>query len=337
MISENQKYYDWFEHLLKVRNYADKTKHIYMFHIKRFLDRLEKPLENCIATELEFNWIQMKEAKAKNTLRNMQISLKFFFKEVHKSKSDIPDVFKDQKSIKEDIVEPNIPTHEEIQRIALSAWIPTGKSNIFQFIALRNAAIVVFLADTGLRVSECVQVRFADIYTRENRYEVNVPRIKDSPGRIVPFGYLNNGALVGEIFSKYFMTMKYQYKFKDSDPLFPTTKDRNAIVQDRPLTTQSVGVIVKNAAVRASVKHVHPHLFRHYYGTYSMINGVSLVALKGLMGHRMVSTTERYVHLADRMAHTFKYQPTRDITLPKSLQGAAEMQKELMIRENKRG
>ena len=96
-----------------------------------------------------------------------------------------------------------------------------------------------------------------------------------------------------------------------------------------------VGLIITKAAAKAGIKHLHAHLFRHYYGTYSVLNGVNLIALKSLMGHKTVQTTERYVHIADRINHSYKHQPTAGIQLPKALEGATRLHKEVVKRELK--
>ena len=54
-----------------------------------------------------------------------------------------------------------------------------------------------------------------------------------------------------------------------------------------------------NAGVDDRRGRVVFHTLRHTFGTRQIMAGVNLMTLKRLMGHRSLSTTERYVHLAE--------------------------------------
>jgi integrase len=43
------------------------------------------------------------------------------------------------------------------------------------------------------------------------------------------------------------------------------------------------------------------HCLRHTFGTEMIIKGMSLLTLKRIMGHKILSTTERYVHIAEEL------------------------------------
>jgi integrase len=45
------------------------------------------------------------------------------------------------------------------------------------------------------------------------------------------------------------------------------------------------------------------HSLRHTYGTRQIMAGMDVMSLKKIMGHRLLSTTERYVHLAEEHLH----------------------------------
>jgi len=42
---------------------------------------------------------------------------------------------------------------------------------------------------------------------------------------------------------------------------------------------------------------------RHRYGTQAILNGIDLMTLATLMGHRDIRTTQRYLHLSDKLDH----------------------------------
>ncbi len=66
------------------------------------------------------------------------------------------------------------------------------------------------------------------------------------------------------------------------------------------LTTRSVGRILKAMAVAGGLPaETHPHTMRHAFGTHLLESGADLRAIQELLGHRRLSTTQRYTQLTD--------------------------------------
>ncbi len=57
--------------------------------------------------------------------------------------------------------------------------------------------------------------------------------------------------------------------------------------------------LFQRIAKRTSLGHIHPHCLRHTFAMILIKSGASLYAVKDLLGHRRVSTTELYLGGAD--------------------------------------
>ena len=63
---------------------------------------------------------------------------------------------------------------------------------------------------------------------------------------------------------------------------------------------KSIQVFVKKNAQKAKIqKKVTPHMLRHSYATHQLENGVSIQYLQAALGHKNITTTELYNHVAN--------------------------------------
>ena len=88
----------------------------------------------------------------------------------------------------------------------------------------------------------------------------------------------------------------------DSPWLFPSPVDRSAHLNKSTVGhffAKACTALGINAGVDDRRGRVVFHTLRHTFGTRQIMAGVNLMTLKRLMGHRSLSTTERYVHLAE--------------------------------------
>jgi len=68
--------------------------------------------------------------------------------------------------------------------------------------------------------------------------------------------------------------------------------------KNQPLSSRAAQYLIDRLAKLAGLgKEISPHALRHTFATRLASNGANLVAIKELMGHENLATTERYLHV----------------------------------------
>ena len=166
----------------------------------------------------------------------------------------------------------------------------------------RSDAIVNTLYATGLRLSELVSLNRDDIFPlgldldSEEADKIETVEItiigKGSKVRLV---FINKETL--EILKKYLKLRK-----DNSEALFVS-------VMNCPISrvqSRSVQTIISNRVELLEKQNIipvgtliTPHTMRHAYATNLIASGASLIAVKDLLGHASINTTQRYLHLSN--------------------------------------
>jgi integrase/recombinase XerD len=154
-------------------------------------------------------------------------------------------------------------------------------------LGLRDRAMIELLYATGLRVSELIGVRFADLHLDE-LYLTCVG--KGSKERLVP---------VGEQAAEWIG----RYRREARPQLTPLpAKARDAVfVNARGARMTRVGFwkILKRYGRRANLRTLSPHVLRHSFATHLLENGADLRAIQLMLGHADLSTTQIYTHVLE--------------------------------------
>lgn len=147
----------------------------------------------------------------------------------------------------------------------------------------RNYAIVQFLLQTGLRVSELANLKVKDINLSERSGSVYVRLGKGDKDRIVPLNSSARRAL-----TRYFQTVNHEC---DESSLFYS--ERNL-----PLTVRGIQFMVQTLVKKANIDRipVAVHTLRHTFATnYLKSNPGKLLELSSILGHESLVTTSIYV------------------------------------------
>ena len=143
-------------------------------------------------------------------------------------------------------------------------------------VDVREKALVDFLFSTGLRASECADVRLSDI-TWDKR-AVHVRHGKGDKERLVYFNAESEVSL-----REYLKT-----RTDNSDGLFVNVRSPH-----QPIKSHAIEDIITKVSKRAGI-HVYPHRLRHTFATAGLRGGMPLEKLQTLMGHSKPETTLIY-------------------------------------------
>lgn len=220
-------------------------------------------------------------------------------------------------------------TRDDLVRIVaiLMKRLERSKSERQKFIAFRNAAIIMFLADTGVRISELIALRLRDIRIQSNKFIVRVSAGKGRRDREYPFGFLSEESLTSEIFAAYWLITRQMHWHPDT-PLFPCA-DRWPDLFEYASNRNMYNMIVR-IGKEAGIK-LTPHSLRHFYATYCLANGMSIKTIQHNLGHATLSSTEPYIHLAERESdHTLSHIATAGLKVPTPFEGFTKIVKGLI-------
>jgi integrase/recombinase XerC len=159
----------------------------------------------------------------------------------------------------------------------------------------RDRALLELLYAAGLRVSELTGLNLADMEQKERMLRV---RGKGNKERIVPYG-----AKAQEALEKYWPLREQllEQTVRTSGRQGPHAEAVFLNYSGRRLTPRSVGRIVKKYVRIANVNwDLHPHSMRHAFATHLLADGADLRAIQELLGHRSLSTTQKYTHASIR-------------------------------------
>jgi len=155
----------------------------------------------------------------------------------------------------------------------------------------RNRAIVEFFYGSGIRLSELHGLAFGDIDRRKTTVRVMGKGRKE---RIVP---LTSQAL--EALDEYLKTRP-----GEAGP------DAPVFVNDRGerLSRRQIERVVSGSLSRVSMnKKKSPHVLRHSFATHLLDSGADIRAVKELLGHSSLATTQVYTHISrERLLETYR-------------------------------
>ena len=182
---------------------------------------------------------------------------------------------------------PALPKHLSMDDVDLLLSQPDVASPF----GLRDRAMIELLYATGMRVSELIEVRAADLHL-DQEYLTCVG--KGNKERIIPIGeqaadwvrrYQRDGRPVLAARAR---------QLRRADPhLFLNARGSGL---SRVGFWQVLTAYGRKAGIRASLS---PHVLRHSFATHLLERGADLRAIQMMLGHADLSTTQIYTHVIE--------------------------------------
>ncbi|HEX6043102.1 MAG TPA: site-specific tyrosine recombinase XerD [Pyrinomonadaceae bacterium] len=170
---------------------------------------------------------------------------------------------------------PKFLTEDEINRLLAAADVSKEEG-------IRDRAVLEIMYASGLRVSELVTLKQADVDLLAG---LVVCHGKGSKERRVPLGKSAIHWL------QQYAAVKAGYGKSSSPYVF--------LHRGKPFTRQLAWAMIKRHAERAGIKNVSPHTLRHSFATHLLQRGADSRSVQALLGHSDISTTQIYTHMTD--------------------------------------
>jgi integrase/recombinase XerC len=160
----------------------------------------------------------------------------------------------------------------------------------------RDYLLIMFLYHTGLRVGECSRLLVTLVLSQsgEPRHQLDLPAMfcKGPRGRVVPLNATARACITKQLA----FNRARGLSTAPGAPLFQNSKHC-------PLSVRSIQLLIRDyriksdldLAARCSRYDGTPHTLRHTNGTELHRAGVPIRVIQQGLGHRHLSTTERYL------------------------------------------
>ena len=143
--------------------------------------------------------------------------------------------------------------------------------------------ILLLLLDTGMRISELVNIKMSGMDFGNGWVTVLG---KGRKQRICPFDRFAKKALV-----RYIKNFRNRLSDLDSVYLFPAADGDH-------ISINGVQQYMRRLAKQVGIDRlrVYPHIFRHTFATRAFENEANVYAVKEILGHSCLQTTQKYTH-----------------------------------------
>lgn len=269
------------DYLQYERNYSEKTVLAYGEDIKQLREFAQEeygkfdPLE--VEAELIREWIVslMDRGYTSTSVNRKLSSLRTFYKYLLKQGEVVVDPLCRIKGPKNKKTLPVFLKESEMNRLLDETDFGKG------FKGCRDRLVIEMFYATGMRLSELIGLDDKDVDFSASLLKVTGKRNKQ---RLIPFGDELRDLMLGYIDIR--------------NETIPVRSEAFFIKEDGKRLYKNLvyNLVKRNLSKVATLKKKSPHVLRHTFATTMLNNGAELGAVKEILGHESITTTEVYTH-----------------------------------------
>jgi len=275
--------HDWLSSLAHERRASKHTLRAYGDDTQRFLEFLqghmgggEKALENLVGADIRaFITVRRSEGLGAKGVQRALAAIRSFFRYLERE-----NILKNAaaRNTRTPRIRRGLPRPLS-ERDAARAIDVAGEHAVV-WIAARDAALLTLLYGAGLRISEALSLRRADVPLGATLTILG----KGRKERVVPVL-----SAVREAIAAY--EKQIPFATGKNDPLFVSRRGKPMSAREAQLLMQRL-----RGALGLSDRAT-PHALRHSFATHLLANGGDLRAVQELLGHASLSTTQTYTEI----------------------------------------
>lgn len=169
------------------------------------------------------------------------------------------------------------------------------------YAGFRDYVLMMLLADTGMRISEALNLQQEDIDFKTNVIDLKGTNTKNRKTRYVP---------ICQKTSKLLRELLVEIKEFDTLHIFATVYGNTV---DPARFRQRLKMYGHNAGIKGI--RVSPHTFRHTFAKFYLLNNGDVMTLQKILGHSSIEMVRKYVNMTsnDIVTQHRKYSPLNNL------------------------
>jgi site-specific recombinase XerD len=270
------------------RGYSEETINTYNRSINRYYLFIKKAKINYLKIDkdliLDFQ-ASVAKSMGPRTFSRILSTLRTFYKFLH-TEGVIDDVVLNEvKSYPSPKYQKSIPTFLSIDQIFQVLDKINTDSKLSDIIKLRNQSLIMLFFTSGLRLEELKSIKLKDIDFSKKTIRVVG---KGSKERLANFDSDTKDLMIE------YLTSLEKY------PLVKTNFNNNLFVNEKNknLSRYNIQYLVMKNLKTLTLNSYGPHVLRHSFATHLLNSGVGLSAIKSLLGHENLASTQIYTHVS---------------------------------------
>jgi integrase/recombinase XerD len=252
---------------MRVRNLSVRTQKTYVSQVRRFAGHFKKTPELLGPEEIRTYQLYLIDHDVSWSVFNQTVcALRFLYRE----------------TLKQEWVIEHIPFPKKPQKLPLVL----SREEVGVFLEgvdnYKHRLVLTTIYATGVRLSEAVHLKLGDIDSKQMVVRVEQGKgMKDRNVMLSPY--------LLELLREYYKIVRPGGRW-----LFSTAFDPS-----RPMSIHSLQKTCVRTSRRLRIgKTINARILRHCFATHLLEDGVDVRTIQMLLGHRSLTTTQRYTHVS---------------------------------------